>query len=125
MEEISLSIEKFSEALERLNEGISSAKDDLDKDGVIQRFEFTIELLWKALKIYLEHEGIICKTPKECLKSAFKIGLIEDEETFLNMLEDRNKTSHIYSKEDSEEIFERIKEIYLTALLNTKTVISK
>ena len=45
MEEISLSIEKFSEALERLNEGISSAKDDLDKDGVIQRFEFTIELL--------------------------------------------------------------------------------
>ena len=77
------------------------------------------------MKIYLEHEGIICKTPKECLKSAFKIGLIEDEETFLNMLEDRNKTSHIYSKEDSEEIFERIKEIYLTALLNTKTVISK
>jgi nucleotidyltransferase substrate binding protein (TIGR01987 family) len=124
-EEISLSFTKFSEALKSLNEGVSRAVDELDKDGVIQRFEFTVELLWKMLKIYLENEGIICKTPKECLKNAFRIGLIKDDEDFLDMLEDRNRTSHIYSKEETEEIFERIKNTYLPSLINIKAALSE
>jgi nucleotidyltransferase substrate binding protein (TIGR01987 family) len=123
-EEIKVSLDKFSGALERLKEGAKSAKDDLEKDGVIQRFEFTVELLWKTLKIILGHEGIICNTPRECLKSAFRIGLIKDDEEFLNMLEDRNRTSHIYSKEESEEIFYRIKENYLQILDDVYLVLS-
>ena len=63
-EEFEYSFEKLQEAFNRLNEGILSSKDELDKDGVIQRFEFTFELLWKTLKIYFESEGIICDTPK-------------------------------------------------------------
>ena len=103
-------------------EGISQAQDELDKDGVIQRFEFTFELLWKALKIVLEGEGIECLTPKDCLKSAFRIGLVEDEQVVLDMLEDRNKTSHIYAKQESEEIFKKIKEKYS---LSIKTILDK
>lgn len=124
-EEISLSLSKFSDALKSLKEGANQAVDELDKDGVIQRFEFTVELLWKMLKIYLENEGIICKTPRECLKSAFKIGLIKDDEDFLDMLADRNRTSHIYNKEDSEEIFNRIKKTYLPALKNIMNALSE
>lgn len=115
-EEIEYALNKFNDAVCRLREGVLQAKDELDKDGVIQRFEFTFELLWKALKIFLEDEGIECRTPKECLKSAYRVGIIEDEEIFLDMLEDRNKTSHIYSKEESEEIFQRIKEKYLSEM---------
>ena len=115
-EVLEYAIEKLEKAFLRLKEGVLSSEDELDKDGVIQRFEFTFELLWKALKIFLEHQGIDTKTPRDSLKEAFRIGLIEDEEMFLDMLEDRNKTSHIYAKEVSEEIFERIKLFYLQAI---------
>lgn len=114
--ELDYSIEKFSSAYKRLKEGIESSKDELDKDGVIQRFEFTFELLWKTVKIFLEDKGILCRSPKDCLIEAFNLGIIEEEEIFLDMLEDRNKTSHIYNKEESEGIFQRIKEQYLNAI---------
>lgn len=112
-EEIKYSINKFKNAVNRLKEGVAQVKDELDEDGVIQRFEFTFELLWKTLKIYLEDEGVQCKTPKECLKEAFRIDLMEDGEIFLDMLEDRNRTLHIYNKKESEKIFQRIKNDYL------------
>ena len=106
------SLKKLIDAHKRLEEGIEQAKDELDKDGVIQRFEFTFELLWKALKIYLEHQGIIVKTPRDSFVEAFRIDLFDDEKIFLDMLEDRNSTSHIYDKETSKKIFNRIKKNY-------------
>ncbi|MHB8278603.1 MAG: HI0074 family nucleotidyltransferase substrate-binding subunit [Candidatus Humimicrobiaceae bacterium] len=107
------SLKKLKVACQRLEEGVKQAKDELDKDGVIQRFEFTFELLWKALKLYLEHQGIIVKTPRESFVEAFRINLVDDEKIFLDMLEDRNNTSHIYEKATSEKIFNRIKKNYL------------
>lgn len=49
-EELKHALSKFKDALGRLREGAAQARDELDKDGVIQRFEFTFELMWKALK---------------------------------------------------------------------------
>lgn len=115
-EEIKYSILKFKDALIRLKEGVFSAREELQKDGVIQRFEFTFELFGKSLRMILEDQGIPCRTPKECLKSAFKIGLLSEEQVFLNTLEDRNKTSHLYHEEESEKIFQRIKADYLPAM---------
>lgn len=115
--EIDLALKKLSDAMERLREGAAQASDALEKDGVIQRFEFTFELLWKTLRIFLEDEGVICKSPRECLKSAFKMGLIQDERAFLDMLEDRNLTSHIYDQSESERIFQNIKQSHLRNLV--------
>lgn len=115
-ENLEYAIQILEDALLRLKEGIAQVKDELGKDGVIQRFEFTFELLWKTLKIFLEYEGIDVKTPRDSLKEAFRITFIEDEEIFLDMLEDRNMTSHIYDKETSEEIFKRIKLNYSEAI---------
>lgn len=115
-DEIAYSIKKFKDALETLSHGVAQATDELDKDGVIQRFEFTFELLWKCVKVMLEDQGIQAKTPKECLKAAFRVGLIENEEAFLDMLEDRNRTSHIYSRDQSEKIFQRIREAHLAGM---------
>ncbi len=106
------SLKKLIDAHKRLEEGIEQARDELDKDGVIQRFEFTFELLWKALKIYLEHQGIIVKTPRDSFVEAFRINLFDDEKIFLDMMEDRNSASHIYDKETSKKIFNRIKKNY-------------
>jgi len=115
-DELNYSIEKFNKALSKLNIGIKKAKDQLDNDGVIQRFEFTFELLWKTLRLFLLAEGITTKSPKEALKESFRFGLIKDEEIFLDMLEDRNQTSHIYSEEITREIVRRIKKFYLSKL---------
>ena len=106
------SLKKLKDAYKKLEEGVNQAKDELDRDGVIQRFEFTFELLWKALKIYLEQKGIIVKTPRDSFVEAFRINLISDEKIFLDMLEDRNNTAHIYDKVTSEKIFNRIKKSY-------------
>ncbi|RUM59927.1 MAG: nucleotidyltransferase [Persephonella sp.] len=113
-----LKIKNFERALSRLKEAVKHAKDDLDKDGVIQRFEFTVELLWKALKSILEYQGVECYTPRNCIKEAFKSNIINDDEIFLDMLEDKNKSSHIYNENMSEEIFKRIKNVYLEYLEN-------
>jgi len=110
------SLKKLIDAHKKLEEGIKQTRDELDRDGVIQRFEFTFELLWKALKIYLEHQGIIVKTPRDSFIEAFRIDLFNDEKIFLDMLEDRNTTSHIYDKETSEKIFNRIKKDYLSVI---------
>jgi len=114
--ELKYSFIKLNEAVRRLNEGIKHTKDQLDRDGVIQRFEFTFELLWKTLKLFLLAEGINTNSPKEVFKETFRFGLLGDEKLFLDMLDDRNKTSHIYSEDVSKEIFDRIKKNYLTAI---------
>lgn len=119
------SIKKLKDAYKKLDEGIKQAKDELDKDGVIQRFEFTFELLWKALKIYLEYQGIIVRTPRESFMEAFRINIINDEKIFLDMLEDRNNTSHIYDKKTSEKIFNRIKNIYTPEIAKIIDILSQ
>lgn len=110
------SLEQFKKALDRLREGVDAASDELDKDGVIQRFEFCFELLWKTLKVFLEDRGLEARSPKDSLKAAFGQGWITDEDAFLDMLEDRNKTSHIYSREESDRIFDRIKRQYVVSI---------
>ena len=119
------SLNKLKNANQKLKEGIEHTKDELDKDGVIQRFEFTFELLWKALKIYLEYQGIIVKTPRDSFVEAFRIDLISDEKIFLDMLEDRNNTIHIYDKETSEKIFNRIKKNYQTEIAKVIELLNK
>lgn len=54
------SLHKLKHAFFRLKESTENAVDELDRDGVIQRFELTFELFWKAIKILLEHEGFEC-----------------------------------------------------------------
>jgi len=115
-EELKYSLRKLRDAFLRLKEGSLQATDELEKDGVIQRFEFTFELLWKTLKLFLREKGIEARTPKDCLQEAFRISWLKDEEVFAQMMEDRNKTSHIYSQEKSKEIFGHIKKNYIGSI---------
>ncbi len=114
--ELILSLNRLKKAFSTLKDGVLQAKTQLEKDGVIQRFEYTFELFWKTLKIILSYLGIECYSPRNCIKEAFRQGLIEDDEIFLDMLEDRNLSSHIYEEDSVEEIFRRIKEVYVDVL---------
>ncbi|MCX6141919.1 MAG: HI0074 family nucleotidyltransferase substrate-binding subunit [Ignavibacteriales bacterium] len=99
----------FKNALSALDAAADEAHTDLEIDGTIQRFEFTYELFWKLLKSYLQQEGVLVNTPKECFKEAFRVGIIDNQESVLKMVDDRNLTVHIYDLKTSREVFERIR----------------
>ena len=64
-------VQQFSRALLRLKEVLNIPRNDIVRDSAIQRFEFTLDLSWKALKAYLEDKkGIVCASPKECFREA-------------------------------------------------------
>lgn len=110
-EKTELSIKKYSRALGRLEEAVTSPASPLQSDAVLQRFEFTFELCWKALRIHLaETHGIEVSSPKGTLKEAFRHGLIENDEEkpALQMLEDRNRSTHVYDEPEAMEIFSRV-----------------
>jgi len=73
---------------------------ELEKQGMIQGFEFTFELAWNMLKDYLTDQGIIGITgSKDTVRSAFKYGLIQDGQIWMDMIKDRNLASHVYDEE--------------------------
>lgn len=106
----------YKRAYEKLKEAVDTAKTTLEIDGTIQRFEFTFELSWKLIKAYLEKEGIICNSPRKCFKEAYKLGIIENEDIWLEMIDDRNLTVHTYDDKTSRAIFDRIKNHYVREL---------
>ena len=109
--------DKFKKAVDRLQESIEEYEQcELlsSRDGVIQRFEFCIELLWKVLKIYLEDQGYQdVYSPKAVMKKAFLDGVIKDEQVWIQLLEDRNRTSHIYDEAAAEGIYKNIRNRYI------------
>ena len=114
-----MAIRKLSSALVRLDEAVAAPPSSIQSDAVLQRFEFTFELCWKALRIYLaEAEGIDVSSPKGTLKAAFRQGLIEgpEEQQFLQMLEDRNTSTHVYDERESLEIFARVRDAHFPAM---------
>jgi nucleotidyltransferase substrate binding protein (TIGR01987 family) len=85
-------------ALDRLDAGLAQPEDDITRDACIQRFEFTFELAWKAIQRQARAEGLECVSPRECLRVAFSLGLVEDDAQWMSMVEDRNRTSHTYDE---------------------------
>lgn len=113
------SLSELGNAVGRLNDLMNMPGiDTLDylRDATIQRFEFTIELYWKVLRKILAYEGFSAVTPREVLKSAYQAGLITGDAIWLKMLDDRNKTSHVYAEEIIIEIFNRIRHDYTPVL---------
>ncbi len=128
-DELDYSLDQLNKAFLKLKEGSLKVRDDLQRDGVIQRFEFTFEILWKTLRLFLLEKGIVAKTPKDCLKEAFRVGWLKEEDVFNQMLEDRNKTSHIYEEKKSIEILNHIQQQYIIVLegvlKNLKEILKK
>ncbi|MFZ5626793.1 MAG: nucleotidyltransferase substrate binding protein [Bacillota bacterium] len=120
-------LHNYTRAVERLRESLArDENDDIVLDGVIQRFEFTYELSWKLLKTYLAYTGIAeIRTPREAFKEAFAAGLIVNGDIWLEMIDDRNLTSHNYDETEARRIFERIKNKYFRELSKLKEIISK
>ncbi|MBV6341454.1 HI0074 family nucleotidyltransferase substrate-binding subunit [Candidatus Magnetobacterium casense] len=116
MKPVDYTIDKLQKALLQLRDAADRAVDDLGRDAVIQRFEFTCELFWKAIKVVLEYEKFSCQSPRSCIKEGVRRGLLLGGQTLLDMLQDRNITSHLYDEAMAEEVFQRIKATYINLL---------
>lgn len=117
----------LAKATERLKEALNEKETEIAIDGTLHRFEFTFELAWKTMKDLMEYNVIIESTgsPREVLKNAFQNGIIEDGETWINMMLARNSLSHLYDEETSRKIYKDIKEKYIVLIEKLNEVLEK
>ncbi len=115
-------MENYKKALSQLEKAVASyqqsPEDALYRDGLIQRFEFTVELAWKSLKEYLEDQGMVLSiaSPRGVLKEAYAAGVLADGELWNEIVTARNLTSHIYNEATATEIARRICGAFLPPL---------
>lgn len=105
--------DSFTKALGQLQDAVSLSKtrplSRLEEQGMIQAFEYTHELAWKTLKDLLEDQGnSTLLGSKDATRAAFKLGIIEDGETWMDMIKSRKQTSHTYNEEVANEIVNHI-----------------
>lgn len=106
----------YEKALQQLTVGIETygqSPTDIEKEGIIQRFEFTHELAWKVMKDYLLNEGFQdVMGSKSATRESFANGLIENGQEWMNMIESRNKTVHTYHANILSEEYTKVVSIY-------------
>jgi nucleotidyltransferase substrate binding protein (TIGR01987 family) len=105
----------YRKALNQLDKFIEKGQlSDLEKQGLIQAFEYTFELAWNTLKNYLEFQGITnIIGSRDTIREAFNTELITDGEVWMNMIKSRNLTSHSYNEDTAEEIVNDIQGSYI------------
>jgi nucleotidyltransferase substrate binding protein (TIGR01987 family) len=107
--------QNFCDAFAHLKNAVTKVKNpsDLEKEGTIQRFEFTHELAWKVMKDFLEYDGISgINGSRSATREAFNKGIISNGQIWMDMIESRNKTVHTYLEEILEKEYKLIVENY-------------
>lgn len=91
---------------------------ELEKQGLIQAFEFTHEVAWHVLKDYFEHQGNTQVTgSRDAVREGFQKGLLPDGQVWMEMIKSRNQTSHTYNQSTANEIVTKIQSEYATSFL--------
>ena len=91
--------------------------DEMLKEGLIQRFEYTHELAWNVMKDYTIYQGIQdVGGSRDAVREAFRLNLIENGKVWMDMINSRNKTSYTYNEEVAEEIYFKIVDNYFPLL---------
>lgn len=112
MNKLEASKEQYNKAVEKLEEVLNQETSEIIRDSAIKRFEFTFDLAWKTIKSFLEEDkGLKCFSPKDCFRQAYQAGLIDYDESWLEMTDLRNRAVHTYSQEFSKRLFEELPEI--------------
>ncbi len=111
----------YQKALRELEQEIkiTSAKTPtkLEKKGLIQTLEYTYELAWKILKDFLEAQGDRIHGPRDAIRLAFNRGVIENGQTWMDMIDSRNETVHTYNENTAEKIYRKIIDAYCDEFL--------
>ena len=117
----------YKNAIDRLAEVIALSKqhplNQFERDSLIKRFEFSYEMAWKLMMSYEKENGIAeVLGSKDVIRQAFKLSIVNNGETWLEMVDARNKTSHLYDEEMVTDVVDEIIYTYyplLTELRDT------
>jgi nucleotidyltransferase substrate binding protein (TIGR01987 family) len=107
--------QNFEKAFVKLKEAIDKKElNELERNGLVQRFEFTLDLSWKVMKDFLEEKGFVFKpSPKDTIRLAAESGFIDYAQILIDGLEIRNELSHDYSGEKFEKMESQLRmEVY-------------
>jgi nucleotidyltransferase substrate binding protein (TIGR01987 family) len=107
-------LSNYQKALAQLRKFIAKGElNELEEQGLIQAFEYTHELAWNTLKDFLQSRGNqAIYGSRDATREAFRLGLLEEGETWMDMIQSRNKTSHTYNEETAKEIVNDIQMRY-------------
>lgn len=97
-------LERFRTVVTERDRWMADGHGDIVLDVAVKRFEFTYEMAWKALKRFLDYLGIDVRAPRPVFKEAFAQGLLSEEQVWLDMIEMRNLSSHIYDEQEVSKI---------------------
>ena len=112
--------QNFNKAFSKLQDAVQSfeSKDlsDLEKEGLIQRFEYTHELAWNVMKDFFEFEGnTTIMGSRSATREAFSKGIIKDGDIWMDMIKSRNLTTHTYNEHIAEDIVDKIIRLYYSS----------
>lgn len=107
-------LERFRIVVTERERWTAEGNGDIVLDVAAKRFEFTYEMAWRALKRFLDYLGIDARAPRPVFKEAFAQGLLTEEQVWLDMIEMRNLSSHVYDEQEISRILSEL-ERYLAA----------
>jgi nucleotidyltransferase substrate binding protein (TIGR01987 family) len=99
-------LDELRKAIDRLKKALALPKSDVIRDAVIQRFEFTVDLGWKALQRCLKSSGVVeSLTPKNTFREGARLGIVKNPEAWIRFVDARNLSSHSYKESLAEEVY--------------------
>lgn len=121
-------VDKLSQSIKYIQENFNAETsvendilDEMIKEGIIQRFEYTHELAWNVMKDYAEYQGNSnIGGSRDASREAFQLKLITNGHLWMDMITSRNKTSHTYNEETANEIYNKILKEYYPAFIEFK-----
>nr|WP_315212115.1 nucleotidyltransferase substrate binding protein [uncultured Flavobacterium sp.] len=123
LEKLKQSIDYMLHDFEATKDVVPKAEDEVVlnemlKEGLIQRFEYTHELAWNVMKDYAEYQGNSnIGGSRDASREAFQLQLISNGHVWMDMISSRNKTSHTYNEATANAIYEKIVNEYYPAFL--------
>ena len=122
--------QNYNKALQTVRRAVELAEQrplsELEQQGLIQGFEFTHELAWNVLKDYLEEQGFVgIIGSKNAAREAFKNGLIDEGQVWMDMIKARNLTSHTYNTEIADSIVSDIRVRFFPAFVQMAAYFSE
>lgn len=101
--------QQYKKAFKRFQEILQEPKSEIARDSAIKRFEIIFDITWKFVKEFLEEsKGVVCNSPKDCFRVAYKSGVIKYDDLWLEMTNWRNEAVHTYSEEFANHLYEKL-----------------
>lgn len=125
LEKLRQSVEFIQQDFEDKKTSFSNEEEvvlnEMIKEGLIKRFEYTHEVAWNVMKDYAEYQGNLnVGGSRDASREAFQLRLVSNGHLWMDMISSRNKTSHTYNEATANEIYEKIVNEYYPAFLEFK-----